>query len=75
VLTYDPKDVCARGYNGELGAISNLVAQTNENRTPGEGVRLSVVAGARNHLNLLLTVTDCALSRRKHRFDSGRERQ
>jgi site-specific DNA recombinase len=35
--------------HGELGAILELVAQKGESRAPGMGVRLSVVARARNY--------------------------
>jgi site-specific DNA recombinase len=35
--------------NGELGAILTLVEQKTESLTPAVGVRLAVVAGARNH--------------------------
>jgi site-specific DNA recombinase len=31
--------------HGELGALLDLVAQNAESRTPGKGVRLSLVAG------------------------------
>ena len=47
VLTPGAKrDEVHAALHGELGAILQLVAQKNKSLTPGEGVRLSVVAGA-----------------------------
>ncbi len=43
------------GFCGELGAIP-AIAESQE-RASGGDVRFSVVAGARNHLYLLITAT------------------
>jgi hypothetical protein len=40
--------------HGEQGAILELMAQKTQSRTPGKGVRLSVVAGKRNQRPLRL---------------------
>ena len=53
------------------GRIQSLFPK-NENGPESMGV---LVAGARNHLDLLLAATDFVLSRRKQGFESPRERQ